>query len=167
MATPTYDLIDSQVLGSSASEVTFSSIPGDWRDLILVVTKVKAVNSVAPSLRFNGDTGTNYSRVSMQGRAGNQAVSNSGTLNTLALNSDDSVGAGGDATYIIQILDYAQTDKHKSLLSRSGQYTTQTNFVYALAGRWASTSAITSVTFRTFTDAFAAGVTFHLYGIAG
>jgi hypothetical protein len=63
MATPTYDLIDSVTLSSSATSVTFSSITQDYRDLILVC-EASSNNSPAGFYgRYNGDTANNYHTV--------------------------------------------------------------------------------------------------------
>jgi hypothetical protein len=145
MATPTYTLIDSTVLGSSASSVTFSSIPADYRDLVLVVETDTAV-----WLRPNSDSGTNYSAVFMYGSGGGTG-SGSGTGFTLA-----NIGANGMA----QIFDYSATDKHKTILSKYNLPT----YVEARASRWADTSAITSLLLDC-SSTFASGSTFYLYGI--
>jgi hypothetical protein len=46
MPTPTYDLIESTALGSSASSITFSSIPSTYRDLVLVIDVIGTDSSV-------------------------------------------------------------------------------------------------------------------------
>ncbi len=66
MATPTYHLIDSTVLSSSASSVTFSSISQDYRDLILVATGTTSTATYR-AVQLNGDTGSNYSYVNAAG----------------------------------------------------------------------------------------------------
>jgi hypothetical protein len=63
----------------------------------------------------------------------------------------------------VQVMDYSATDKHKTLLARASYAGNQAQ---AAAARWASTSAITSITL--FMDAgrsFATGTTFSLYGV--
>ena len=60
-------------------------------------------------------------------------------------------------------MDYSATDKHKTMLSRGGS----SSFGVGMnAGRWANTSAVTSVLVigQSGLD-FAAGSTFYLYGI--
>ena len=150
MATPTYRLIDSTILASSASSVTFSSITQDYRDLVLVV---EATNTTA-FLRFNGDTGSNYAYVQMYG-TGSSVASNSNTISSIYIANDGGFGN-------IQIMDYSATDKHKALLIRRG---TSTTFTMATANRWANTAAITSVTISGLTASFNSGSTFYLYGI--
>jgi hypothetical protein len=57
----TYEPIASQTLGSAVSSVTFSSIPQNYTDLILVVNYGISANNFGARIRFNGDTGSNYS----------------------------------------------------------------------------------------------------------
>ena len=152
MSTPTYTLIDSTTLASSASSVTFSSITQDYRDLILVGNFKATAFDSHTGVRFNGDTGNNYHSV-FTSDAG--TGSNTGSYIQSYGLQDTTIGLT-----IIQIMDYTQS-KHKSVLTRGG-----TASVGMTAGRWASTSAITSVTvFGGQGLEWAAGGTFYLYGI--
>ena len=75
--------------------------------------------------------------------------------------------ASGDAVMgILQIQDYSATDKHKSYLYRSGGATDTNYGTYAAAGRWANTSAITTITIApSGSYTLLAGSTFALFGI--
>lgn len=149
-------------LGSTAATVTFSSIPATYRDLVLVATMTNgnAGNGVA-ALRYNSDTGTNYTNIGAYGEAPSATGSYSNTVSYQYL-SLTSLNATNPTTVKIDILDYA-TDKHKTLIGRTNYPTENTGM---LASRWASTSAITSLNiFLNGTATFAAGNTFTLYGI--
>jgi len=150
MATPTYDLLDSVTLASSASDITFSSIPQTYGDLVLVV------NTVQVYLRLNGVTSNSYPLVYM---AGNGSSTFSGTQNGTAFLSSYTSTAGGMCVY--QIMDYSATDKQKTVL---GKYSQASQAVEQLVGRFISTSAVTSVVMPFVT--YPAGTTFYLYGIA-
>lgn len=154
MATPTYTPIASITLGSSASSVTFSSIDQSYRDLVLVVSsKHTGSGNQGLDLRFNGDA-SNRSRVYM---AGTGPGTDSGTISDMLAQFND------EANFyvgITQLMDYSATDKHKTVLTRFGA-----GFVNAVAQRWASTSAVTSIRLA-YTNDIAAGSTFALYGIA-
>lgn len=151
MPTPTYDLISSTTLAASASEVVFGSLPQTYRDLVLVVRGTIA--SGVGSIRFNTDSGANYTRVGMYGD-GSSAVSYSGT-SVEVYNSP--------MTNIMNIMDYSATDKHKIYIARD---TNASSFTIAQAGRWANTAAITTVAVISPASTFTAGSTFTLYGIA-
>jgi len=157
LATPTYDLLDSTTLASAASSVTFTSIDQSYGDLVLSVQG----SGKSPSILINNNTNPIYNEVSMEGD--NQ----SGAGSLLQTNNQQFfVGFPSYFTLqnslIMQFFDYAANDKHKSTLARtqSGAFTT-----IAVAGRFASTSAITSIQV-TNADQWTVGTVFSLYGIA-
>jgi hypothetical protein len=159
MPTPTYDLIASNVLGSSAASVTFSSIPATYRDLVLVVTGVSstAANRVV-NAQFNSDTGSNYSTVRMYGD-GTTAPSDTTTTTSITVAL---LGATSPAMGISSILDYSVTDKHKTVLSRGDNSASMT---FARASRWANTAAINTISLFPNNGDFVSGASFYLYGI--
>ena len=163
MPTPTYDLIASTTLAASTSEVVFGSLPSTYRDLILIA---RAANTSASNngIRLNGDSGSNYSRLFM-GVNGVGAIS-SGTSTSSGFQYDNfafTTATVGETNHIIQIMDYSATDKHKTILTRANR---AGDTIDALAGRWANTSAITSVTVYSISGfSFAANSTFNLYGV--
>jgi len=141
LATSTYDLLDSTTLASAASSVSFTSIDQSYGDLVLVASVTgSSGDDMALSLNSTPD---GHSFVSMRGN-GSTATSESFS------DADIEVGLTRNSTQtvIINIMDYSATDKHKSLLIRSGA---ATNEVFAYAARFTSTLAVTSVsmTFKT------------------
>ena len=159
MPTPTYTPLATVTLASSAASVTFSSIPATYRDLILVYNGTVNIGATS-AIRFNGDSGSNYNEVQMYG-VGSGSGTSSSSSNQTSLN----VGYPGTGLTQISlaILDYSATDKHKTTLSRSDNAAVVTS---AHAGRWASTSALTSISFSTTgVITYAAGSTFSLYGV--
>jgi hypothetical protein len=157
MPTPTYVPMATVTLGSSASSVTFSSIPATYRDLIVVVDGT-ITSGAQVRMRFNSDSGSNYSFVKMAGDTGG-AVSSSGTDTSVIIGNF----TGSFHLLTINIMDYSATDKHKTVISRSNVLTVATE---AFANRWANTTAITSVQVNTSANTWAIGSTFSLYGIA-
>jgi hypothetical protein len=161
MPTPTYTLIDSVTLGSSASGVTFSSIPAGG-DLVLAADVIKSTNSRV-YLKINGDSGTNYNNLVFAGTGSAAFGDDQNNADYYWLSQGGS--SGGTAQFAINFMDYSASDKHKSFLVRWGIHSTA---VSANIGRWASTSAITSlaITVESPAGVFAAGSTFFLYHIA-
>ena len=149
-------------LGSAQATVTFSSIPTTgYRDLRLVVDVLNTTSSNQTNIQLNADTASNYTRVIMAGWPTTNASSAalSGT-SIVCMN----YSAPDNTTRVLMtadFLDSSATDKHKSILLRSNHG----NEVDAVAARWASTSAITSIKLFPDTSTFAAGSTFALYGI--
>ena len=157
MATATYTLIDSVTLTSTATSVTFSSISATGKGDLVLVSNVIVANGHEVGLRFNSDSGNNYTMVNMRGTgssAASTAVQDPGYLPIQR-------SVSGNAFLITQVLDFSASDKHKSVLNRgnSTQFGTAAN-----AHRWASTSAITSIYLYSINGAsFQAATSFHLY----
>jgi len=150
MATPTYELIQTTTLTSSASSVSFTSITQDYRDLVVSID-LPSGGSGDIGIIFNNDN-SNKSDVFM---FGNGSSTSSSTTSNIVV----AFGAAGNS--LVNIMDYSATDKHKSVLVRFNHTTIGTQ---ARAGRWASTAAITSVRFGA--GSIPSGSTFSLYGIA-
>lgn len=162
MPTTTYTPLANITLGANVATVTFSSIAQTYRDLVLVMNGKSSTTNYL-GIRFNSDSSaTNYS-IEMFGD-GTSASSNAlnGT-NFLYLQNNTPWNTGALGVITANIFDYSQTDKHKTVLSRSSKSDTSTQ---ALAGRWANTLAITSITVLANTGQLAAGTTLALYGIA-
>ncbi len=159
MPTPTYTPLATVTLGTTASSVTFSSIPATYRDLIVVVTGgASGTGNVRISL--NADTtNANFSAVYMDQTGSETFVA--GDWRARLLNNFGFMTNDLNTNYLVQIMDYSATDKHKTYLSRSNN---AANGVTALAGRWANTSAVTSVAIIS-QGSFIASTTFNLFGI--
>ena len=162
MPSSTYTALATITLTGTDTEVVFGSIPSGYRDLVLVINgSVNFAGADSTIMRFNGDTGSNYSNVRMVG-TGSAATSYADTA------AYAYIGVEVDTsrfTIVTQIMDYSATDKHKTLLSRGNQ---AAGWVTGFASRWANTSAITSVSVlaNASGSVFQAGSTFSLYGIA-
>jgi len=164
MAT-TYEKIQTTTLGSAQATVTLSSISGAYTDLVLVVSNTNSTGTTAPgvNLRFNSDTGSNYSTTMLYG-SGSSAGSGRGSNNTYAL--INWLGGGSNSIIvnsITHIFNYSNTTTFKTFLSR---YNNSSAEVDAGVSLWRSTSAITSIEIVDFsTRGYAVGSTFTLYGI--
>jgi hypothetical protein len=151
----TYEAIATQTLGSAAASVTFSSIPGTYTDLVLVIQGSMATAG-GNYIQVNGDTGNNYSLTFMYGD-GTSAVStrltNYPTAQSFYLNTNQS-------NAIINFMNYSNTTTNKTFLSRANS----NDFVSARVALWRSTAAINSITVAS-TFNYNTGTTFSLYGI--
>jgi hypothetical protein len=162
MPTPTYVSLATITLGSTEADIVFSSIPATYRDLILVANFSVTASSpgVAVRIRPNSAT-TNFSEVVMYGTGSGSGTSSTSSSN-IDLNYTDATSA---QTAIAQFMDYSATDKHKTILRRSGSGASGSNYVWAAAGRWADTTAITSIQLITSSSTLTSGSTFSLFGI--
>jgi hypothetical protein len=163
MPTMTYSPLATVTLGSSASSVTFSNIPATYRDLIFVFNgQLTGVAGI--SFRINADSGSNYSTVYMRNVA--STPDSASFVDTRIFTSLSSITSGTRVFAQTQIMDYSATDKHKTVLTRSGyDISGSGTTTEAHAARWANTTAITSLAFTTSANQFAAGSTFNLYGV--
>jgi len=156
----TYVALATSTLGTAASSVTFSSIPGTYTDLVLVCNFINTIGQTDHGVRFNGDTASNYSRTQLYG-TGSAAGSNRGS-NETSMNFLGYIGTSWGVS-IMQIMNYSNTTTYKTALSRANGASNQ---VIAAAGLWRNTSAITSLDIIASAGTFAVGSTFSLYGIA-
>jgi hypothetical protein len=159
MATPTYTLIDSTVLGSAASSVTFSGISATGKgDLVLVAEQIVTAGYGQFNVRFNNDTVTEVEWVRMKGDGSSATSGAFGGVTTFqgVANQTDTV------LHILQLMDFSATDKQTTGLYR-GNGTLQG--LHASALRWLSTAAVTQIEVSTVSNPYEAGSTFHLYQI--
>jgi hypothetical protein len=158
MPTSTYVPLATITLGSTDTQILFSSIPATYRDLICVVSGTAVTTGVMQFI-VNGNT-TGYDRVAMGG---------TGSVTFSSVDTNQSSFRGGDmstqrSTFIYQALDYSASDKHKTFLLR---YDRPEGQVVAQAGRWPNTAVINSVQLQMENgSSFSIGTTFSLYGIA-
>lgn len=152
----TYTPIATTTASGSTNSITFSSISSSYTDLIIVVGGQQA-SPASAYVRFNSDTGTNYSFTRLSGN-GSTAASE---RNTNMTSATCGVLYAEQYTWIIQIMNYSNTTTYKTLLSRSNS---ANNVVTAYASLWRSTSAINSVTVLADTN-FNSGTVLSLYGI--
>jgi len=157
----TYEPIATTTLSSATATVTFSSISGSYTDLVLVCNAVGST-LINTRMRFNSDTGSNYS-YTVLGGDGSAASSFRSSNSTYAqLNYYSYLETTLKVNHIVQIMNYSNATTYKSYLSRGNN---AANGVDAIVGLWRSTSAITTVTLSTNTGTFESGSTFSLYGI--
>lgn len=168
--------IAQQVASGSPSTLTFSSIPGTYTDLLLVVTgrDTKATASdLNMFIRFNSDTtAANYSteRAIVQSgsvTAGGPASTTSGAVCGFIPGTSADANAVGSMKLLIPL--YAGTAFYKHGLFESsetyGTGATPTQFYGTGAIRWASTAAINQIVLTAGGTAFLDGTTATLYAL--
>ena len=167
LPTNSYESIATYTVGAGGtSSFTFSSIPSTYKHLQV---RGIALNTGQDTLfmAFNSDTtGSNYRDHQVGGNASSVfAYSNAGVNGGgggIGLTSQ-TAGAGN----IIDILDYANTNKYKTSRNLWGVDRNSAGSTGLYSGLWMSTSAVNSITFSTFTYPFLQHASFALYGIKG
>ena len=155
----TYTPITTQTLSSSTSSVTINSIPSTYTDLILIVSGTTN-NENALDMRFNGDTGSNYSTTGLYGTGSSSASYRASGDSKMDIGRADA-SSGSSVTHI---QNYANSTTYKTVLSRGNDG----SIVIAYSNLWRSTAAINSITIGRFSSggSMNSGTTITLYGIA-
>lgn len=168
-----FDSIATTSVGSGGtSTITFSSIPNKYNHLqirfIAKDTKTDVNNGIPINIRFNSDTSTNYALHRLVGN-GSAASSNgwaSGTYSYVrAFNSCISGVANTFGAGVVDILDYANTNKYKTIRGLSGTETFSVGGATISSGLWLSTNAITSISLWSDSENLTQYSHFALYGI--
>jgi hypothetical protein len=169
----TYTLISSQVLASSASSVTFSSIPATYTDLVLRISTRGSLAGYFTNqyITFNSDTATNYSDTYLysDSTTGGSAKDTNTSIGYVSLTDGSSADANNFGSAEIYIPNYnSSTYKPYSVTSvyeNNASINLYGNWV--LAGLWRNTSAVTSINVSSEGTGyyFLANSSFYLYGI--
>lgn len=167
MPTPTYEPIETKVIGSNTTTITFSSIPSTYSDLILVFQAASSnQNGNAIRLRLNGSSASEYSSTFIDGTGTSIISARTGTQTQLDLGWRTGIDASTwNNVYVINFQDYKSSVRYKSILWTCGGYTTAVDIA---SGLWRNTAPITSISFNIGQPAsadFLAGCIFTLYGI--
>jgi hypothetical protein len=170
-----YESIATTTVGAGgASSITFSSIPSTYTHLqirTMVKTNEGTTGATNIEMRFNSDTAGNYTRHYL---FGNGSSANSGGGGGASYLTTGSAAQGGVANTfgvsVIDILDYANTNKYKTMRSLSGvdQNNSGSGFIWgSQSGVWMNTSTITSISLFSNSSNLTQYSSFALYGIKG
>jgi hypothetical protein len=163
----TYTPIETNTLSSAQASVTFSSFSG-YTDLVIIANAGISNTGTTMVMRFNGDTGSNYSQTTFAGNGSAASSSRGSNATTLGLNDTAAFNSSLEGNLIFNVMNYANTTTYKTLIGRFNR-ASASNYPGAAAfvGLWRSTSAITSlVLFPQDGSNIISGSTFTLYGIA-
>ena len=163
----TYTPVASQTLSASASSVTFSNIPQDYTDLVMVCQFSGASSGQSPYLQINGDTGTTYSGTLLTGNGTTAASSRYSSDTQISDNSKGISTTAGANIITWQFQNYSNSTTYKTVLFRTTAMDGASyQGVTAGVGLWRSTSSITSIKFYLSGSVnLASGTTVSLYGI--
>jgi len=168
-----YESIATVTVGSGgAANVEFTSIGTDWTHLQI---RGIARNSNAASgtesfhVQFNGDTGNNYAGHNLYGDGTSAAATASASRSNMYFFDMPRAGEGANifGALILDILDYKNTNKYKTVRGLSGMDTNNNTYEYIAlgSGLWQNTNAITSIKIQPSGSNFSQYSHFALYGI--
>lgn len=169
-----YELIERVTVGSGgSSSVSFSSIPSTYRHLQvrLIARSDRTAGVDLIGVRMNGDSSGNYSNHLFKGDGSSTSVDfdiNATRMNIQRLASDN-LNASIFSSYVVDILDYANTNKYKTIRYIAGYDANGSGQIVGGSGAWRSTSAVTSLSFQNldYSSNYKQYTTFALYGIKG
>jgi hypothetical protein len=168
-----FESIQTVTLSSNSTTVTFNNIPQNYTHLQLrcfakASTTVNAVSNTFIS--FNNDGGSNYTYHYLRGN-GSSVTSIAATSQTGVLVNDATVGSNSTfanmfGTYIVDLLDYTNTNKNKTVRILSGADINNLATVQIGLGSslWLNTASITRIDLSS-TSNFVQYSNFALYGI--
>jgi hypothetical protein len=166
-----YELITSAYGTGSSGTITFSSIPQTYKHLQVRYTAKTSSTLVTLrelTMQVNSTTSINTHYLFANG-GGVSASYNTSTfgMRNMAMTASDASMANSYGVGIIDILDYANTNKNKTIRAFSGN--TPDNQVYLTSGLYISTAAITDLSFKSIQsgETFPTATRFSLYGIKG
>jgi hypothetical protein len=177
----TYELIETKILSTATSSITFDSLAtyaSTYKHLQIRLaartTNTRIEGNDVIIIRLNGDTAANYSSHYLSGNGISMGSSAQTSVTSMQrgpqvsnnYSASNVFGAG-----IIDLLDAYSTTKNKTIRQLGGAppASPATESVIGLgSGSWRNTNAVTSITLLSlFAADFTSGSRFSLYGIRG
>jgi hypothetical protein len=167
-----YESIATVTVGSGgAASVEFTSIPSTYSHLqVRVLARSDRSAGVdIVSLRMNNDTGGNYADHLLYGDGSSAQTDRNTSASKINIQrlASDNLSASIFSGFVIDILDYANTNKYKTIRYLGGFDANGSGRISLGSGLWQSTSAITSLKFQglEYSSNYKQYSTFALYGI--
>lgn len=172
LITGSYESISTNTLSSNSNVVNITSIPSTYKHLQLrIFARHSGTVGIADAtVYFNGDENANYTKswtftFDGGGPYTSRSLNSNGfSMGYFANNGSSSVFG----SFVLDILDYTNTNKHKTAQYLNGVEKTSSGTTVILhgTGSWLNTAAVSSIRISCG-EAITAGSTFALYGIKG
>jgi hypothetical protein len=171
-STSSYESIATFALSSNTATVTFSSIPSTYKHLQIRIFGKSNAGSGGPTealvVSFNGTQVNNSNGYSHHLQGNGAAASAAADADATAAYFYNAIGRNGQfGASVIDVLDYADTNKNKTLRLLGGCDQNGSGIVSLSSLVWSSTSAINSIKFDPNGNSFVANSHLALYGIKG
>lgn len=171
VSTNSYESIATTTLGSAAASVTFSSIPATYTHLQIRVTARCAgayTGTTAVRATYNSDTTlTNYWTHYLRGNgtAAASAANNGPNYTFMIPDNNNTANCFGGA--VVDILDYANTNKNTTTRALSGGDFNGSGEIYLSSVSWNNTAAVSNIVLTAYDGNMMQYSSFALYGIKG
>ena len=171
-----YELIETNILTTTATSITFSSIPQTYKHLQLrMTTRLTSSSGFNPMrIRFNATSPSTYIMHFLEGNGSTVSSGNflaiTDGIRQQGMMSGSSNATGVFGVAITDILDYASTSKNTTIRTLAGGINAAdtTARITLNSGAWIDTAAISEIRIAENAGAtIAIGSRFSLYGIKG
>jgi len=160
-----FSSIASTTLGSATSTVTFSSIPANFTHLQLRIYARGSTND-ALYMQVNGDTTATYTRHALRGLGSGSGAFGNASQTSSYIGQIRATGTNSFGVYIIDILDYKNTNKNKTIKIKAGYNNNTDGACEFNSSAYLATSAISSISFFVgSTGGIETDSRFSLYGV--
>lgn len=166
LSTNSFQSITTTTVGSGgAADVTFSSIAATYTHLQIRVSAGLVAGGQLCRIQLNSDTTTtNYYTHALEGD-GATAYAYSGNIFPYVFAASNATSV--QASAIIDILDYANTNKYKTIRSLGAKDINGGGEIALFSGLWKNTNATTTIRIFPNSSSFSEYSKFALYGIKG
>ena len=171
-AAGSYDLLATEILTGSQASVTFSSLNSTYgstyQHLQIRATfrSNRSASTGGAGIRFNSDSGTNYTRHWLEGDGSTVESSavTSTDLTDLGAYTATTATANAFAASVVDILDPFETTKYTTIRRLNGYAANVYNIALG-SGLWMNTAALTDIEIFDRFSTFVTGSRFSLYGL--
>jgi len=171
LETNSYESIATVSVGSGgSSSISFTSIPATYKHLQIrnLARCDRTVTYTSNIIRFNSDTtNSNYSQHELMGNGSTASAGGGGSSAIYTLIPGTSTTSNVFQGEVIDILDYQNTNKNKTVRILSGYDANGSGVIFFGSGSWMNISAITSITLTATSGNIIQYSSFALYGIKG
>jgi hypothetical protein len=168
--TSDYESISTVTVGSGgSSSISFSSISSSYKHLQIRGVVRDAGGNGEYKIELNGDTTTTNYYGHVFYADGSSVYTSGGNNNSVAPIPYSGLTSSVFGATVMDILDYANTNKYKTLRTLNGYDTNSaTDFIGLYSKFWKNTAAVNAITLRVVGGTnFAQYTSFALYGIKG
>ena len=157
---------------AGASSVEFTNIPNTYTHLQIrgIVRSSLSASAAGFIMRVNSDSASNYSAHNLGG-SGSGTQANAYANNTYMYPGPAMPAANATAStfgaLVIDLLDYANTNKYKTMRALSGFDANGSGEIYFNSANWRNTNAISSISLLFTSSNCVQYSQFALYGIKG
>jgi hypothetical protein len=172
LSTNSFESIATVTLSSASNTITFNSIPSGYKHLQLRSVNLSSGSDNNIMLRFNNDSGNNYSEHAMYGSGSGSGTGSYASTSVSYASAGYTADATNPSPSVCEILDYSNANKNTTVRALGGSNRNGSlSYITIHSGAWYNTAAITRIDVIHGNigggKVFNTNSTFALYGIKG